>query len=103
MRWAYSLAEIAMIYKELEEAEEYFLQVVYDDTLKEVDYLDKAVKVFEKPTFPSLELASYLKDKENLSLSDFPVMNKTKLNERYNDFLVHYYDDKKTHKITLVC
>ena len=32
--------------------------------VKEVDYLDKAVKVFEKPTFPSLELASYLKDKD---------------------------------------
>ena len=30
----------------------------------EVDYLDRAIKVFEKPTFPSLELANYLKDKE---------------------------------------
>ena len=27
---------------------------------KEVDFLDKAVKVFEKPTFPSLDLANYL-------------------------------------------
>ena len=30
----------------------------------EVDYLDRAIKVFEKPTFPSLELANYLKDKD---------------------------------------
>ena len=32
--------------------------------VKEVNYLDKAIKVFEKPTFPSLELANYLKDKD---------------------------------------
>ena len=32
--------------------------------VSEVDYLDKAIKVFEKPTFPSLDLANYLKDKE---------------------------------------
>ena len=32
--------------------------------VSDVDYLDKAIKVFEKPTFPSLELANYLKDKE---------------------------------------
>ena len=31
---------------------------------KKVDYLDKAIKVFEKPTFPSLDLANYLKDKD---------------------------------------
>lgn len=31
---------------------------------KEVDFLDKAVKVFEKPTFPSLDLANYLKEKQ---------------------------------------
>lgn len=30
---------------------------------KDCDYLDKAIKVFEKPTFPSLELANYLVDK----------------------------------------
>lgn len=29
---------------------------------KKVDYLAKAIKVFEKPTFPSLDLANYLKD-----------------------------------------
>ena len=28
----------------------------------EVDYLNKAIKTFEKPTFPSLELANYLKE-----------------------------------------
>ncbi len=27
------------------------------------NYLNKAIKVFEKPTFPSLDLANYLKDK----------------------------------------
>lgn len=27
-------------------------------------YVSKAIKVFEKPTFPSLELANYLKDKD---------------------------------------
>ena len=32
--------------------------------VKDCDYQDKAVKVFEKPTFPSLELANYLVDKE---------------------------------------
>lgn len=32
--------------------------------VKEVDYLDRAIKVFEKPTFPSLELGNYLKDRE---------------------------------------
>ena len=32
--------------------------------IKEVDYLDKAVKVFEKPTFPSLELGNYLKNQD---------------------------------------
>ena len=32
--------------------------------VSEVDYLDKAIKVFEKPTFPSLDLANYLKDKD---------------------------------------
>lgn len=32
--------------------------------VSEVDYLDKAIKIFEKPTFPSLDLANYLKDKE---------------------------------------
>ena len=32
--------------------------------VKEIDYLDRAIKVFEKPTFPSLELGNYLKDKE---------------------------------------
>lgn len=31
---------------------------------KDCDYLDKAIKVFEKNTFPSLELANYLKDKQ---------------------------------------
>lgn len=31
---------------------------------KKVDYLDKAIKVFEKPTFPSLDLANYLKDSD---------------------------------------
>ena len=31
---------------------------------KECDFTDKAIKIFEKPTFPSLELANYLKDKE---------------------------------------
>lgn len=31
---------------------------------KECDYLDKAVKVLEKNTFPSLDLANYLKDKD---------------------------------------
>ena len=29
---------------------------------EEVNYLNKAIKIFEKPTFPSLELANYLKD-----------------------------------------
>lgn len=28
----------------------------------EVNYLNKAIKTFEKPTFPSLELANYLKE-----------------------------------------
>lgn len=28
------------------------------------DYQKKAIKVFEKPTFPSLDLANYLKDKD---------------------------------------
>lgn len=32
-------------------------------------------------------------------LSDFPVMNKSLLNANYNDILVHYYDDKPTHKM----
>ena len=32
--------------------------------VEEVNYLDRAIKVFEKPTFPSLELASFLKDKD---------------------------------------
>lgn len=32
--------------------------------VKVCDYLNKAVKVFEKPTFPSLDLANYLKDKD---------------------------------------
>ena len=32
--------------------------------VEEVNYLDKAIKVFEKPTFPSLELGNYLKDKD---------------------------------------
>ena len=31
---------------------------------EKVDYLDKASKVFEKPTFPSLDLANYLKDSD---------------------------------------
>lgn len=31
---------------------------------KKVDYLAKAIKVFEKPTFPSLDLANYLKDSD---------------------------------------
>ena len=30
---------------------------------KTSEYVSKAIKVFEKPTFPSLELANYLKDK----------------------------------------
>lgn len=34
------------------------------EVVKECDYLNKALKVFEKPTFPSLELANYLKDSE---------------------------------------
>ena len=29
---------------------------------KDVDYSSKAIKVFEKPTFPSLDLANFLKD-----------------------------------------
>lgn len=32
--------------------------------VKEVDFKEKAIKVFEKPTFPSLQLANYLKDKD---------------------------------------
>ena len=32
--------------------------------VKEVDYLEKAIKIFEKPTFPSLDMANFLKDKE---------------------------------------
>ena len=35
----YSLAEIAMIYKELEEAEQYFLQVV-DDEESDINYVE---------------------------------------------------------------
>lgn len=32
-------------------------------------------------------------------LTDFPVMNKTLLNQNYNDILVHAYDNQKTHKM----
>jgi len=32
--------------------------------VSECDFTSKAIKVFEKPTFPSLELANYLKDKD---------------------------------------
>lgn len=31
---------------------------------KECDYSSKAIKIFEKPTFPSLDLANYLKDSD---------------------------------------
>lgn len=31
---------------------------------QECDYSDRAIKIFEKPTFPSLDLANYLKDKD---------------------------------------
>lgn len=34
------------------------------EVVDEVNYLERAIKVFEKPTFPSLELANYLKDKD---------------------------------------
>lgn len=40
-----------------------------------------------------------LKDRENLCLSDFPVMNKTILNENYDSIYVHTYDSQKIHKM----
>ncbi len=70
----------------------------YADLINRKEEPEQLKKILRYAT-ENTEYYSYLKDKENLSLSDFPVMNKTKLNERYNDFLVHYYDDKKTHKM----
>ncbi len=37
--------------------------------------------------------------KETASLSNFPVMNKTLLNENYDKITVHHYDDKQTHRM----
>lgn len=37
--------------------------------------------------------------KEGIRLSDFPVMNKTILNEHYDEIAVHTFDDKPTHKM----
>lgn len=37
--------------------------------------------------------------KEGVSLSDFPVMNKTILNEHYDEIVVHAFDGQKTHKM----
>lgn len=37
--------------------------------------------------------------KDGVCLSDFPVMNKTKLNAHYDEIKVHAFDDKKTHEM----
>ncbi len=42
---------------------------------------------------------SKLSDKKDISIKDFPVMNKTILNEHYDEILVHAYDEIKTHKM----
>lgn len=37
--------------------------------------------------------------KDKIRITDFPVMNKTLLNEHYDEILVHSYDNIKTHKM----
>lgn len=37
--------------------------------------------------------------KDHIALQDFPVMNKTLLNQNYEDIKVHCYDSQKTHKM----
>lgn len=44
------------------------------------------------------EYYAYLKGKD-LKITDFPVMNKTMLNENYDKILVHSFDNVKTHKM----
>lgn len=36
---------------------------------------------------------------DNPQITDFPIMNKTILNENYDDIIVHIYDNIKTHKM----
>ena len=43
--------------------------------------------------------AFYAKYRNAEKLEDFPVMNKTILNENYDDVVVHTYDNIKTHKM----
>ena len=43
--------------------DDHIKEIVEIDTISHTfDFTDKAIKIFEKPTFPSLELANYLKD-----------------------------------------
>ena len=50
-------------------------------------------------TYATENTAFYSKYKNFEKIEDFPVMNKTILNENYDDVVVHAYDNIKTHKM----
>lgn len=49
--------------------------------------------------YASENTAFYAKYKDAKRIEDFPVMNKTILNENYDDVVVHSFDNIKTHKM----